>query len=677
MMPKPIFLFSISMLFGLQLTAQSTPDTTVVPLQRTLDQVVITGQFTPTDSRSTVNAVRTIDQQTIRNRAIVNLEEILATEANLRVSQDGVFGSGLKINGLQGENVKVLVDGVPVMGRLNGSIDLGQLPLQNIKQIEMIEGAQSLMYGSGASGGVINLITQKTQEYQAETTVSTNMQTAGFRTVKAQVGTKLGKWFSQASVEALSFEPAADTLRNQSWNPKQQENASASLRYAHNDAFDLRLSGTIFQEKVDNLGEVKRPQYKPYAFDDIYDTKRNDVILHMEGWLKKKKYFWQLTSGMNDFKRIRNSYRYDMETDTLALLEGQQDTSRAKGVIQRGTFATDFMRSKVNVLIGAEHFVEFAEGARFIDTTAERSGKASNSDLGVFSSVKWRPLTELTVQGGARLTVNENYGSVLSPSVWMLYHIAPRIRLRASYANGFRTPGIKELYFQFIDVNHFIVGNRELLPERSHNFRADLNVTPRSNASFDLSFNLSGFYNQIKDRIILTEFAPVTYTYQNIAKWRTMGTGLSLNAQMMQRLTFKSSAVYTGFYNQIDDALTVADDLSWSVDWSNELTYRLLKDRFSVQLWHKYTGVTPYFYVQDGNTVESRTAAYSMLNGSVSTQAWGDRLRINLGAKNLLNKRTVETRISDGIHSNASQLLPIHWGRMYFVSLSLQLHSKS
>jgi outer membrane receptor for ferrienterochelin and colicins len=128
-----------------------------------LDQVVVTGQFTPTDTRSTVNTVKVIGRQQIENRGAANIGELLQAEANIRINQDAILGGVISINGLQGENVKVLIDGVPVVGRLNSNVDLNQISLSNIQRIEIVEGAQSVIYGSDASAGVINLITKKSQ----------------------------------------------------------------------------------------------------------------------------------------------------------------------------------------------------------------------------------------------------------------------------------------------------------------------------------------------------------------------------------------------------------------------------------------------------------------------------------------------------------------------------------
>ena len=79
----------------------------------------------------------------------------------MTITQDPALGSSLKIKGLSGNNVKILIDGVPVIGRMGGNIDLSQLNLYNIDHIEMVEGPMSVMYGSDALAGAINIITKE------------------------------------------------------------------------------------------------------------------------------------------------------------------------------------------------------------------------------------------------------------------------------------------------------------------------------------------------------------------------------------------------------------------------------------------------------------------------------------------------------------------------------------
>jgi outer membrane receptor for ferrienterochelin and colicins len=91
-----------------------------------------------------------------------------------------------------------------------------------------------------------------------------------------------------------------------------------------------------------------------------------------------------------------------------------------------------------------------------------------------------------------------------------------------SYAQGFRAPSLKELYFNFVDINHFIIGNENLKAERSQNSYLVVNYEKRfSKDRYSLSGKL--FHNKIKDRIIIAEFEPLRFNYQNLERFETHG----------------------------------------------------------------------------------------------------------------------------------------------------------
>ncbi|MBK7944011.1 MAG: TonB-dependent receptor [Flavobacteriales bacterium] len=126
-----------------------------------LEPFVVTGQYAPGSVEGAVQKLRVIDAQRIRRMAANNLGDALRNQLNIRLSQDNLLGSSLSMQGLGGENVKVLIDGVPVTGRQNGNVDLSQLDLTGIERIELVEGPLSVSYGTNALAGTINLITKK------------------------------------------------------------------------------------------------------------------------------------------------------------------------------------------------------------------------------------------------------------------------------------------------------------------------------------------------------------------------------------------------------------------------------------------------------------------------------------------------------------------------------------
>ena len=92
------------------------------------------------------------------------MQDALNNELNIRFSQDlATGGSDITMMGLKGQNVKILIDGLPMVGRQGTSneIDINQIDINSIERIEIVEGPMSVVYGADALAGVINIITKK------------------------------------------------------------------------------------------------------------------------------------------------------------------------------------------------------------------------------------------------------------------------------------------------------------------------------------------------------------------------------------------------------------------------------------------------------------------------------------------------------------------------------------
>ena len=133
-----------------------TDDTT--DIQRA---VVATGNIMPSNASKTVHNVKIITAKTIEKQGVFNLKDLLLKENTIRISNDNLLGASMSLQGMSGQNIKILLDGVPITGRENGNIDLGQMNLNNIERIEIIEGPLSVIYGTDALGGVINMVSKR------------------------------------------------------------------------------------------------------------------------------------------------------------------------------------------------------------------------------------------------------------------------------------------------------------------------------------------------------------------------------------------------------------------------------------------------------------------------------------------------------------------------------------
>jgi outer membrane receptor for ferrienterochelin and colicins len=150
---------------------------------------------------------------------------------------------------------------------------------------------------------------------------------------------------------------------------------------------------------------------------------------------------------------------------------------------------------------------------------------------------------------GLRFAYNTDYGAPLTPSLNVKYDFRI-VTLRASYARGFRSPSLKELNLEFVDVNHNIHGNDTLKSETSDNF--NLTFTARNKIGpNDLKAEVSFFYNNITNIITLALIDPSTnyYTYINLNKYKTRGTTFTAEFRM-KHAAFNAGFSLLGLYNR-------------------------------------------------------------------------------------------------------------------------------
>lgn len=133
------------------------------PAQQTLPEVVVTASRIPVPALTAPAFTRVITANEIKNSSGASLGDLLRSTAGLHVSSDGPTGAvtSLSIRGATSSEVLVLLNGVPLNSSLDGSVDLSSIPTDSIARIEIVRGGESSVYGTGAIGGVVNIITKK------------------------------------------------------------------------------------------------------------------------------------------------------------------------------------------------------------------------------------------------------------------------------------------------------------------------------------------------------------------------------------------------------------------------------------------------------------------------------------------------------------------------------------
>ena len=643
-----------------------------------IEEVVVTGQLGSGSIANSTNKVKVIDRATIEAKGAVNLRDLLQNELNIRVNQDQVLGSGMSMLGIGGEGVKILIDGVPIIGRQNGNIDLSQLNLSNVERVEIVEGPLSTNYGSNAMAGTINLITKKPKNKGYDINVGTFYETVGNYNLNLGLTSRIRN-HSISAYGARNFfdgwnpgdpwvefpkKELADSGRFKQWKMKEQY--LGGLKYSYKfKKMELIPSLDLFREKIVNRGYPRAP-YQISAFDDEYVTNRQNTGMEIIGWLKTNlKLDVQL--NYSNYKRIKNSYLTDLTTlDRKLLAVSEQDTSRFILYFNRVTLTRNNVDKKFNYEVGYDINYEEGFGNR-IENKRKEIG-----DYAVFGTFNWAPWTWLNLKPGLRFTYNSLYKEAFMPALNVKLGKKKHI-LRGSIASGFRSPSIKELYMEFVDINHNIHGNPDLKPEIANHVQAwyNFNWNPKR---FSFGFELSGYYQDIHNRISLSQSADgVNYSYFNIDRFYARGL------QSLVKVGQKQWNVNLGF-NYIGTASNYsAGRYAYSPELVSNISYQLKNGTTKFSAFYKYTGkVVAYLVNEDASITQSSIADYNLLDLQVQQWFLKKTLSVSLGGKNLLNVTNINagSGTSGGAHTSNTGTAPIAWGRSFYLTITYLIKSK-
>lgn len=639
----------------------------LIPKIFDIDEVVITAQFSPEKADKSIYKVKVIDKMQIERKGAHNLTDLLSGELNMRTSNDGALGSSLSIQGLSGEHVKFLIDGVPVIGRMNGNIDLNQLNLYNVDHIEIIEGPMSVIYGSNALAGVINIITKENKASNLQAKASAYYESVGIYNFDVGVSTKIKS--NQFSIKGgrnfFDGYSLSDTARSKQWKPKRQYNLDAYYIFSQEN-FKLKLESQYFHEHIRNNGNLLAPYYET-AFDNYFYTIRLTNKLELGAELKNHNYI-NFVGAYSLFNWIKQTYYIDLTTLDKMLTKNlaDHDTTKINSILLRGTYSKDNKDSWINYQAGFDVNVENGSGKRITDKTQ------SIGDYAGYLNVKANALKELEIQPGLRYSYNTKYQAPLVYSLNLKWSHKTKYTFRASYSKGFRAPALKELYLYFVDINHNIKGNEDLKAEHSDNLNFSMNYNIEHEKDL-YSFELGIFNNNIENIITLAREEDDLYTYVNLDEYITKGIKIDITYKYYPRLNIKAGFSETGRYNTMSSSSDKVKKFSYSPDASINIAYKFIKYDFEVSAFYKYNGKLPEILVDENDKIlESYISDYHTLDVSVMKRFLNNRLNITLGGKNLFNNKNISAigGGSSGIHSSSSSSVPVGWGRTFFARIA-------
>jgi outer membrane receptor for ferrienterochelin and colicins len=648
-----------------------------------MDEVIITGQYKPQSVKNSVYQVKVISRERIEKQAATKLQDVLTNELNIRFSQDvATGGSDITMMGLAGQNVKILLDGLPIIGRQGTSneININQIDINTIERIEIVEGPMSVMYGADALGGVINIITKKAGLAKWAVTARLHEETIGkeygffeegIHNQSAGLTWRNNRWQAGGNISYNYFGgwKNGSAGRELEWHKKDQIIGSGFLQYSA-PRFNIRYRIDGLDEIITNPGNFA-VNADPQTGDRLaadQDYLSNRVMQQLQtGYVFNNKLSLQAQSSYSDYSRQVYSTFLSANTGKRFLNNsaGAQSIVDFKGFTFRAV-ATYQLNKMFSFQPGADINLDRGEGERM------KAGSNAVDDYAFFITSEITPTNGINIKPGLRFIKNSVYDAqTVLPSINTKFRLGKNLDLRASFAQGFRAPSLRELYFNFFDANHQIVGNPDLKAETSNSFNASLNWSKFTASKVAYSTVLTGFYNKVKN---LIDYAPSLtdpniFILTNVSNSKTAGASLQTMAKY-KTWNLGLGASYTGFYNSYSENDKTLPEMQWSAEVNSTVGYSFTKIGLDVNLYYKLTGSRSFYSIDTAqHFVKSKYEGYNIADLSINKKLF-KLLTVNAGVRNLFDVQRINATIQNtgGVHMVAGGR-SIATGRSFFAGL--------
>ncbi len=400
-----------------------------------------------------------------------------------------------------------------------------------------------------------------------------------------------------------------------------------------------------------------------------------------------KNRFIDINLSQQRYQRDRSVFLKNRSTlkRTLGNIPGEESKSTFDNYLLRANYSHDDAAEYLSYGVGFETNYDIAQGDR-IDTESP-----TILDVGVYTSIEYRPAEQLVLQPMLRYIYNSKYSAPLVPTLNMKYTFGRKLTLRTGISRGFRAPSLKELHFSFIDNNHYIVSDENLQAETSFNSNLTLSYSAQKKGNV-FQAELKGFYNNISNMI---ENVPseeriqevIVYYVQNRSRHLSAGADVSFSyfrEEASLRLGFSyigktspsSDTVFSGEGKVVERIESSVSELFFSPEFSLNFHYYFDYPGLDFNIFYKFTGEQAGLYIQNGQLTNNLISSYNMLDASFQKKFYAGKLLFSLGAKNLLNVRDIKIEGSlgsAGPHLGGAGSIPLSWGRSFFTSFRVEL----
>lgn len=477
-----------------------------------MDETVVTATRYEKNLSDIGSSISVITADDIEKSQAMFVQDLLQNVPGISLNQNGSFGglSTVKIRGASSSQTVILIDGVQIndVTSTGGEYNFANLDPNGIERIEILRGPQSILYGSDAIGGVINIITKSGSDGLGG---SAFIEGGSYDTFRG--GANL-----HGGTDKINFNFSASAITSDGISKADENDGNVEKDGYKN----ISLQGKVTARASELVTTEILARYSDSESDlDGFGPIDGGAVAFTEEFMIAGRVHADLLDG-----RFKNSFsleysKTDRYNDNDGFISGEAEGSR----LNFDYFGRYTVNDDIGVSIGAQH-----EGTKASTLSEEKFNIDS-----LLSEVSFQGIAGLTLTGGLRYDNHNRYGDTLTPRVTGSYQLGESAtRLFANWGEGFKAPSVFQLTF-------FCCGaagpNIDLEPEESKGWEVGVE---QSFLEDDVIFTATYFQQNFKNMI---DFANGAYT--NINRVRAKGVELSAQAQLFDQISLNANYTYT------------------------------------------------------------------------------------------------------------------------------------
>ncbi|WP_440881587.1 TonB-dependent receptor plug domain-containing protein [Tenacibaculum sp. C7A-26P2] len=702
-----------------QVDLEKKQDTTNINSNNQLDEVIVTATRTKRQLSSLPMPVTLITKKQIKEIGSVRLRDILLEQTGVTLVRENAGNSeGIQLQGIAADYTLIMIDGVPVVGRTAGNIDLNRITVNNIKQIEIVKGPSSSLYGSEAMGGVINIITErpKNDTFKGQYHVLTRGGSRNELDINSNISYRKSKLGIIGGVNLNSsggFDLTPQTSPKTVY-PHQNYTLNAQVLYDISNSLNFDTSFRYYNQDQFISSGITNSQT---------DFNSNTKLIH------KLSDRWNIdyTFYATRFKTISDFYG---------------NTSLFDRSLFRPEIRSDYSFLNTATLI-------FGGGVNIdaLDRTFIDKGKKFKAWYG-FVQLDFNPTEKINIVYGARYEGSDSYQSAFTPKISANYELNDIISVRGSVGYGFKIPDFRQLFFNFRNVNngYIVLGTHTINDEITNGLdtvvQVERNLKPESSIGYNFGFqikpveglriNINAFRNDINDLIdsydtkllsrSLEDLSPEVvevqkelrrrigisedrhirvFTYRNFKETFTQGIEVDINYKINKNLRFLAGyqfldtgnkveidEIKKGVYYKDENGISQKLDPSAYFGLANRSRHMLNAKIFYENFQHKFAvnlrGIyRSEFVPMDSNnndlidTYDNFVKPNTQINFAVNKELFG-LVNLQFGIDNLFNYDGLNNKeLFNFSNPNGGGVVPnesfLQLGRSYYVRTQINI----